>query len=104
MWLLIVLVGILLLILLGGLVVGLTLKLLGWILLGLIIGALARLFVPGPQAMGWLSTILYGIGGSLIGGVVAAILDFGSVLQFIVAVGAAAVLIAVFGAAAPRRS
>ena len=35
---------------------------------GLIIGALGRLVVPGPQRMGILSTILVGIAGSLLGG------------------------------------
>jgi uncharacterized membrane protein YeaQ/YmgE (transglycosylase-associated protein family) len=37
---------------------------------GLIVGALARLAVPGPDPMGIGGTILLGIGGSLIGGVI----------------------------------
>lgn len=35
---------------------------------GLIVGALARLLVPGPDPMGIAGTILVGIGGALIGG------------------------------------
>ncbi len=41
------------------------------ILGGLVIGALGRLVVPGPNPMGILATIAVGIVGSIIGGVVA---------------------------------
>jgi uncharacterized membrane protein YeaQ/YmgE (transglycosylase-associated protein family) len=42
----------------------------GTIFVGLIVGALARLIMPGEQKMGWILTILLGIGGSLITGYV----------------------------------
>ena len=38
------------------------------IFVGLIVGALARFLLPGTQAMGWIMTILLGIGGSLLAG------------------------------------
>ena len=38
------------------------------VIVGLIIGAVARLLMPGPDAMSIPMTILVGIGGSLIGG------------------------------------
>ncbi len=41
---------------------------------GLIVGALARLAVPGPDPMSIPATIALGIGGSIIGGIVARIL------------------------------
>jgi uncharacterized membrane protein YeaQ/YmgE (transglycosylase-associated protein family) len=41
---------------------------------GLIIGALARLAVPGPDPMSIWATIGLGLGGSIIGGIVARIL------------------------------
>lgn len=41
-----------------------------WLVFGLIVGAIARLLMPGKQSMTWLATSLLGIGGSLIGGVV----------------------------------
>jgi uncharacterized membrane protein YeaQ/YmgE (transglycosylase-associated protein family) len=42
-----------------------------WIFLGgLIIGALARLIVPGTGGMGIIATALAGIGGALLGGLV----------------------------------
>lgn len=41
-----------------------------WLIIGLIAGALARLIMPGRDAMGWLATILLGIVGSIIGGLI----------------------------------
>jgi uncharacterized membrane protein YeaQ/YmgE (transglycosylase-associated protein family) len=40
----------------------------GTILVGLVIGALARFVMPGEQKMGWILTILLGIGGSMVAG------------------------------------
>ena len=40
----------------------------GWIIAGLIVGALARLLVPGRQDMGIGLTIVLGIVGALVGG------------------------------------
>ena len=45
-------------------------NILGAIISGLIIGALARFFYPGAVEMGWVATILLGIGGSLLAGIV----------------------------------
>jgi len=42
----------------------------GWIIIGLIAGAIARWLMPGPDPMGWLGTIVLGIVGSLVGGFV----------------------------------
>lgn len=44
------------------------LNILGAILAGLIVGALARWFYPGDVDMSWPMTILLGIGGSLLAG------------------------------------
>lgn len=41
---------------------------LGTIVVGLIVGALARWIMPGEQKMGWILTILLGIGGSMLAG------------------------------------
>ena len=40
----------------------------GWIIIGLLAGALAGAFVPGRQRMGCIGTMLVGIVGGLIGG------------------------------------
>jgi len=42
----------------------------GTIIVGLIVGAIARFLLPGEQKMGWILTCLLGIGGSLIAGYV----------------------------------
>lgn len=39
-----------------------------WLIIGLIAGALARLIMPGRDAMGVVATILLGIVGSVLGG------------------------------------
>lgn len=39
---------------------------------GLIVGALARWFYPGAVEMGWILTIVLGIGGSLLAGLITA--------------------------------
>ncbi len=44
------------------------LSILGWIVFGLIIGAIARLVVPGKQDLSIFMTIILGIVGSLAGG------------------------------------
>jgi len=45
-------------------------NIIGAIISGLLIGALARFFYPGAVDMGWIATILLGIGGSLLAGLV----------------------------------
>lgn len=40
----------------------------GTIVVGLIVGAIARFVLPGEQKMGWILTCLLGIGGSLAAG------------------------------------
>jgi uncharacterized membrane protein YeaQ/YmgE (transglycosylase-associated protein family) len=46
----------------------------GLLLFGLVIGALARLALPGPDPMGILATIGLGLAGSFVGGIVARVL------------------------------
>lgn len=42
-----------------------------WAVFGLVVGAIARLLVPGRQPMGMLMTMIMGIVGSLVGGGIA---------------------------------
>ena len=53
---------------------------LGWIVIGLIAGAVARWIMPGPDPMGWLGTIVLGVVGSLVGGTILNVL-FGGGLE-----------------------
>jgi uncharacterized membrane protein YeaQ/YmgE (transglycosylase-associated protein family) len=69
------------------------LLLLIWIVLGgLIVGALGRLAIPGPNPMSLGETILVGIGGSAIGGIVGRLL-FGRPGGLVLAILGAALLV-----------
>ena len=63
-----------------------------WLLIGLVIGGLARLLVPGRQHVGLILTVLIGIAAALLGGIITtALVGTGhAVLTFIVALVAAA--------------
>lgn len=51
----------------------------GWIVFGLVIGALARLAVPGDQPIGLLATIALGIVGSFLGGWIVSLIMGGGI-------------------------
>lgn len=70
----------------------------GFIIAGLVIGALARLFKSGKQDLGILATMGLGIVGSIIGGTIAWVLGTGSIwelniLGFVLAVVASVLLV-----------
>lgn len=80
----------------------------GFIVFGLVVGALARLIKPGKQHLSILMTLLLGLAGSVIGGVIANLLGTGSIFELnvlgsVVAVIAAVLLIGVFEGAAAKR-
>ena len=54
----------------------------GWILLGLIAGAIAKLILPGDDPGGFIITTLIGIAGAIIGGLIASALDIGDLDEF----------------------
>ncbi len=54
----------------------------GWIVLGLIAGAIAKLILPGNDPGGFIVTILIGIVGAVVGGYIAKALNFGSDKHF----------------------
>ena len=79
----------------------------GFLVAWLIIGALARLIVPGKQHLGILATLALGLVGSLIGGLIAQFFGTGSiwelnVIGFVLAVVAAVLLIGVAESVAGR--
>jgi uncharacterized membrane protein YeaQ/YmgE (transglycosylase-associated protein family) len=72
----------------------------GFLVFGLVVGALARLIKPGKQNLSLLMTLALGVVGSLIGGVVATALGTGeftelNIIGAIVAIIAAVLLIGV---------
>ena len=44
------------------------------VIVGLVVGAIARAIMPGAQAMGWIATSVLGIGGAVIGGIVGSVI------------------------------
>ena len=79
-------------------------QILGLIIIGIVIGILARLVLPGRQRIGVGLTIVLGIAGALVGGIVASALDAGDIWELnfvgtIVGVVAAAGLIGAADAA-----
>ena len=64
------------------------------ILIGAVIGVLARFFKPGADPLGWILTIILGIAGAWIGGYVAGMLGVSSgILGFVVSIVCAIVLL-----------
>jgi uncharacterized membrane protein YeaQ/YmgE (transglycosylase-associated protein family) len=54
----------------------------GWIVLGLCAGAIAKLIMPGEDPGGFIVTMLIGIAGALVGGFIASALDIGDLDEF----------------------
>ena len=69
---------------------------------GLVIGALGRLAIPGPNPMSIPMTALVGIGGSLIGGVVGRLL-FGRGASFVLSIAGAALIVWLMQRSSHRR-
>ncbi len=55
---------------------------LSWIVLGLIVGVLAKFLMPGRDGGGIVVTTLLGVGGAFVGGAVASALGLGSFTGF----------------------
>lgn len=53
----------------------------GWIIFGLIVGAIARFVYPGRQGLGLFQTTLLGVIGSFVGGFLAWLIIGGSAVQ-----------------------
>ena len=75
----------------------------GWILLGLIAGAIAKAILPGAQGGGWIVTIILGIVGALLGGFIGSALfgigleGFFSLETWLLAIGGAILVLLIYG-------
>ena len=61
--------------------------------IGLLIGVLARLALPGPDPMSWLATMGYGLVGSVVGGAISRLVRLPALLDVVIAIACAALLI-----------
>ena len=81
----------------------------GWILLGLFAGAIAKLILPGDDPGGIIVTTLIGIAGAIIGGLIASALDIGDIDDFfdlgtwLIAIGGSLLVLLAYRALVGRR-
>jgi uncharacterized membrane protein YeaQ/YmgE (transglycosylase-associated protein family) len=76
---------------------------LSWIVMGLIVGLLARLVMPGKDKAGIIITILLGIAGAFVGGFIGSLLGIGTFTGFnlvsmLLAIGGAVLLLLLYRA------
>ncbi|MBZ4486885.1 GlsB/YeaQ/YmgE family stress response membrane protein [Microbacterium sp. cx-55] len=75
----------------------------GFLLLGLIAGAIAKLILPGKQGGGWFITLLLGVVGALLGGWLGSVLfnapleEFFSIQTWLLAIGGSIVVLLIYG-------
>ena len=74
---------------------------LSWIILGLIVGIIAKFVMPGKDPGGIFITIILGIAGAFIGGFIGSTLGLGSVRGFdirslLIAVGGSILLLIIY--------
>lgn len=77
------------------------LEILGWIIIGLIAGALGKLIMPGDDPGGIIVTILLGIAGAFVGGFLANLIGLGGggfIWTIIIATIGAIILLAIYRA------
>lgn len=78
-------------------------SIIGWIVLGLIAGAIAKAILPGRQGGGWILTIILGIVGALLGGFIGSALfgvdinEFWSLETWLVAIGGSILVLLIYG-------
>ena len=80
---------------------------LSWIVFGLIVGALAKLVMPGNDPGGIIVTILLGIAGAMVGGLLGRALGFygeGDAAGYIMSIVGAIVLLALYRMMTRRRA
>ena len=81
----------------------------GFLLLGLLAGAIAKLILPGKQGGGWFITLLLGVVGALLGGFLGSLLfnapleDFFSIQTWLLAIGGAIIVLLIYGLLVNRR-
>lgn len=81
----------------------------GWIVLGLLAGAIAKAILPGDDPGGIFVTMLIGIAGAIVGGFIASALGIGELDEFfdigtwIIAIVGSLLLLVAYRAIAGRR-
>ena len=75
----------------------------GWIILGLLAGAIAKAILPGSQGGGWVVTLLLGVVGALLGGFIGGAIfgigleNFFSIQTWLVAIAGSIIVLLMWG-------
>ena len=82
----------------------------GFLILGLIAGAIAKAILPGRQAGGWIITLILGVIGAFLGGWLGGLIfnapleDFFSIQTWILAIVGSIIVLVIYGALTGRKS
>ena len=82
----------------------------GFLLLGLIAGAIAQLILPGRQGGGWIVTLILGVVGAFLGGFLGSVLfdapleEFFSIQTWVLAIVGSLIVLVIYGALTKGRS
>ncbi|MDQ0679603.1 putative membrane protein YeaQ/YmgE (transglycosylase-associated protein family) [Arthrobacter pascens] len=83
---------------------------LGFLIVGLIAGAIAKMLLPGRQGGGWLITLVLGVVGAILGGWIGSLIfggglgDFFDIRTWLLAILGSVIVLLIYGAVAGRRS
>ncbi len=75
----------------------------GWIILGLVAGAIAKAILPGSQGGGWIITLVLGVVGALLGGFIGSALfnvgldGFFDITTWLLAIGGSIIVLLIYG-------
>ena len=82
---------------------------LGFLLLGLIAGAIAKAILPGRQGGGWIATLVLGVIGALLGGFLGSAIfgvdlnEFFSISTWLLAIGGSIIVLLIYGLITRKR-
>jgi uncharacterized membrane protein YeaQ/YmgE (transglycosylase-associated protein family) len=83
----------------------------GFLILGLIAGAIAKAILPGRQGGGWLVTLLLGVVGALLGGWIGGLIfgantlgSFFEIRTWVTAIVGSLIVLLIWGAVTRRRA
>ncbi|MCY7287494.1 MAG: GlsB/YeaQ/YmgE family stress response membrane protein [Cryobacterium sp.] len=81
----------------------------GFLLLGLIAGAIAKAILPGSQGGGWIITLILGVLGAFLGGFLGSVIfgtglgNFFEISTWLLAIAGSIIVLLIYGALAGRR-
>ena len=82
----------------------------GFLLLGLIAGAIAKAILPGNQGGGWVITLILGVIGAFLGGFLGSVIfgtgleNFFDISTWLLAIAGSVIVLVIYGALVGRRS